>query len=733
MRITSTARKFDTSMDLQQRGFTIAASAKMFHILSDSLYKHKELAIVRELTANAYDAHIKAKTTDTPFEVHLPTPLEPFFRIKDYGTGLSEQAIYDLYTRYGGSDKTMSDELVGGFGLGSKSPFAYTDQFSVETRYKGKLIKFHAYMDDQGMPSIAKITELPTTEANGLTVEVPVASQAYQPFADAAARVLPYVPIAFNVNILPDELATVTTPPEYMATLPGSGNTIIKIKKSETHGCNVVMGIVAYPVEDSIFPYDAPEFHILRNFAFDIYAPIGAFDIAASRESLSYNQQTKDLLTKCIADAVVPFCQKIKDEIDAAPNLLEAYERYQNTSGGVRHVLARYIDKYDLGPSHPVSKLREWFLKKATWQGKEFKMFVPPGIIWRRIQSSGWRNKRPLSETYWDLSSATAPQEIDLYIVKGSRVPALYWKEKHNVPFLAFFEKDPSAILPAWLFTGDKAAVIKMFADIGMDVSSTLRDLPDVQRAAGGKRAAYGAHQYLTWLPGVSHESSRSKAADLAKYANRLVIHPDIGDKHYFDAAMGALSHAQLLDLDMGTLAHVVIPPSHKRVKETLENDGATASLLDFLKNGPGSIDREALKQHLAIQRVEDSWRSPWPFLRRFSYEVQQQFLGELEKAGLDDLWMYFVRDLWFQSMESTRVVSTSVTDQLAALQLIPEEELAREAELLEASWACHAQQTEQVWAKYALADKFDAMMNNYYTRHQWSPLLDLMIHYLKT
>ena len=74
---------------------------------------------------------------DTPFEVHLPTILEPYFSVRDYGTGLTDQEIESIYTTYFESTKTNSNEYIGALGLGSKSPFSYTDNFTVTSVKNG--------------------------------------------------------------------------------------------------------------------------------------------------------------------------------------------------------------------------------------------------------------------------------------------------------------------------------------------------------------------------------------------------------------------------------------------------------------------------------------------------------------------------------------------------------------------------------------------------------------------
>jgi hypothetical protein len=65
--------------------FRIRNSSKAFGILSSGLYSNKIKAIIRELSCNAVDSHVAADKKDVPFTIHLPTKLEPWFSIRDYG------------------------------------------------------------------------------------------------------------------------------------------------------------------------------------------------------------------------------------------------------------------------------------------------------------------------------------------------------------------------------------------------------------------------------------------------------------------------------------------------------------------------------------------------------------------------------------------------------------------------------------------------------------------------
>ena len=134
--------------------FRIRNSAKAFNILSSGLYANKIRAIIRELSCNAVDSHVAAGKSDTPFDVHLPNQLEPHFSIRDYGTGLNHEQVKNIYTTYFESTKTNSNEFIGALGLGSKSPFAYTDNFTVTAIQGNKKGIYTAFINDQGVPSI---------------------------------------------------------------------------------------------------------------------------------------------------------------------------------------------------------------------------------------------------------------------------------------------------------------------------------------------------------------------------------------------------------------------------------------------------------------------------------------------------------------------------------------------------------------------------------------------------
>lgn len=162
--------------------YTLGDPRVICRILSDNLYSNKIGSIVRELSANALDAHRMVGKEDVPFEVRLPgldglfKQDESIFSIRDYGPGLSEEDIYSLYTSYGSSSKRNDNSQIGGFGIGSKSPFAYADMFTVTSWNHGTMSKYLCFLNQEGSPCIKKLESGVSDEPSGMQVEIAVKS-----------------------------------------------------------------------------------------------------------------------------------------------------------------------------------------------------------------------------------------------------------------------------------------------------------------------------------------------------------------------------------------------------------------------------------------------------------------------------------------------------------------------------------------------------------------------------
>ena len=117
-----------------------SASQLIMDVLA-KLYDNPVEAAIREYVSNAYDANVEADATK-PVKVHLPETDEPYLSVRDYGNGLDYLNIVSVFANFGTSTKRDSDNLIGGFGIGSKSGLAVSDSIQISSVANGILNEF---------------------------------------------------------------------------------------------------------------------------------------------------------------------------------------------------------------------------------------------------------------------------------------------------------------------------------------------------------------------------------------------------------------------------------------------------------------------------------------------------------------------------------------------------------------------------------------------------------------
>ena len=317
MKLHTKTNTITKSENFVESNYSIDATAKAFAILSDGLYSNKILAVVRELSTNAYDSHVAAGCPEKPFDVTLPTSLDHEFSIRDYGTGLSKENCMSLYTTYFRSDKTDSNDAVGCLGLGSKSPFAYTDQFMVESFHNGSHMTFSAYKNENDEPVFALLSEQYTDEPNGLRVSFATEVGDSINFKYEAQNVWKYFVTIPNANI------DVEVVSQGDATMSGDDWQICN-KANRGYAKNeLVMGQIGYELDADQFEGDVYDL-LWRGYGLIIHANIGDVDITPSRESLSYNSRTKDFIHNKIKNILEEISTQTQQYIDDSPTLWDA-------------------------------------------------------------------------------------------------------------------------------------------------------------------------------------------------------------------------------------------------------------------------------------------------------------------------------------------------------------------------------------------------------------------------
>lgn len=312
------------SSGTKESNFVIKTSAASFQILSNGLYSNKVRSILRELGSNATDIHIQTGQADRPWDLHLPTMYEPYLKIRDYGTGLSEEEIvgYEengewvpgIYSSYFHSTKRDTNSQIGSYGLGSKTPFALVSSFLVESFQNGAKKSYTCFLNEEHIPTVALFSTEETTEENGLAVSFQTTD--YHRFKDESKHAFRY----FNPIPKRNIEHVVIEPPKYA--VEGKGWGYVGYGNAQ-----VIQGPVAYPISADDRKHFDPDVQWLLHHWIDIFVDIGDVSPAPSREVLQFNAHTTENLNaklKAIADDIK---NTIEVELSQAKSKLDRLKR----------------------------------------------------------------------------------------------------------------------------------------------------------------------------------------------------------------------------------------------------------------------------------------------------------------------------------------------------------------------------------------------------------------------
>jgi len=155
----------DMSIDQKSMGF-------VFDIMFSQMYRDPIGSIIREITSNCFDSHIEAGVNDAVVITIDEDDGGGFISFKDVGIGISPDRMRSVYAKPATSTKRDSNDFIGYWGLGSKSPLAYVEEgFEVITVSEGMKYEYMVHKGTSA-PQITLITSEETTEHNGTIVKI---------------------------------------------------------------------------------------------------------------------------------------------------------------------------------------------------------------------------------------------------------------------------------------------------------------------------------------------------------------------------------------------------------------------------------------------------------------------------------------------------------------------------------------------------------------------------------
>ncbi|QHB49349.1 rIIA protector from prophage-induced early lysis [Klebsiella phage PhiKpNIH-6] len=353
--------------------FTIKASAKAFRVLSSNLYKNKIRAIVRELSTNCIDAHFLNGCT-RPFEIKVPSRLDPRFVIRDFGPGLDEDGMINLYTTFFESTKNNSNDFIGALGLGSKSPLSYTNTFTVVSNHGGRS-RGYTVMMDGGLPKIRPTfdEEMAEGETTGLEITVPVKTDDISSWQHEIKYVLR--PMGAGSVVLKGTQMEVDFFPDQDV------HTTDQYNGYENNGIYAIYGKIVYPLND--VPGVKDSWLRARYSRVYIKFPLGELDITPSREELSLDPDTVANIQARVSKINQEYLERDIQELDEITNERELVRKYNEFGRAERNIIANSGVKTKLGSiatilaKYDVSKLRDMAMNSGAvaYDGDDVKLY----------------------------------------------------------------------------------------------------------------------------------------------------------------------------------------------------------------------------------------------------------------------------------------------------------------------------------------------------------------------
>ena len=321
--------KIKVSDDFEQLTYGIKSEdmGLILEILRSRMYKNPIASICREISSNARDANREAKNKNPitiRFEDNELFESNSSVVFQDEGVGISPDRMQDVFMNYGSSTKRDTNKQTGGFGLGAKTPFSYTDGYSIVTRFDGKEYTYLTAIENGKEGKMFLVDQKDTTDRNGTQIIIPIQDDDRNKFEKECYRATAFwdvKPIYENFNS-----------EQNFKQIYSYNNSKIFIDDKTQYSYNNILNSNIYMLLDGIV-YDI-DTNIIKcnNYFGSTDKPVivllgfktGELNISANRESVQYDQPTIRKIQSVVDDLTGHMSSTIDDVINQQPNYYSA-------------------------------------------------------------------------------------------------------------------------------------------------------------------------------------------------------------------------------------------------------------------------------------------------------------------------------------------------------------------------------------------------------------------------
>lgn len=494
--------------NFREHKFHVGNPAALFEIVRSTIYGDARLAVLREYSANAQDANTEASQPERPFEVYLPTMLEPTLRIRDYGFGLSEDQIADVYLGYGSSTKRETNDAIGCLGIGSKAAFSYVEAFMVISYHQGIKTSYSLYLDESQEGRGAVLASERSDEPSGIEVVIPVKQGDTDAFHERAVRLFTHWEPRPQLH----HLAAAREPQlkRAMPLLQGAGWEIHPHQcRYGTPPSRVFMGNLPYPLDAEQLELTPVGKALLQECKVLLWAPLGSLHIAGSREALRYSATTKATLQALFLALEQELQQALAAKIASSEHLWEACCRWNELVGDKTGQLPLVVGN---------------LLKEVAWRGRSLQggvIELPKSFRVVRVD----RNNRGRQDWYAHETSSIRPLRETEVFVNDTR--CMTWPRKPMILHCAGRSREhfvPLYILHCLPWDPQEQA--QLLLDVGLVGMPTrlLSSLPKPERSSAAQITDLKTRRQLFTFDRYSYSD---RPADYWDTATRPDLDPD--------------------------------------------------------------------------------------------------------------------------------------------------------------------------------------------------------------
>ncbi len=475
MKLENTAPHIESGgATIKNSKFAIGNLGMIMRILREMLYSDPINAICREICANARDAHREAGVADKPIKIHLPNRLDRNWKVRDFGPGITPDRMEHVFLRYGESTKRNDNIQQGAFGIGAKSPFSKTNQFSITTitNETGENIKraYIAHIDESEQGSLRLVYESKTEEPCGTEISVPVEERDTQSFITATLAATQYW------DDVPNSSRPILIGIEPSPVWESEGDDILEGDDWKLHSSSrdsysyhnnnakIILDGMSYPINTQHIRDIPTKDSDLLQKKLRLYFNVGELTPSANREQLQYDDKTQQQILAKLAKARQEVAVHLQKEIADKDSYSDAILYYHNFCKTLSCILPN-----DYNPLWQNHSVKNWSFNVPSGIGVRVDNFVmQKGRSYNEYLSKKEDSKVMVAEGYIIYFNDLTAERISRERIK------IILADKDNIKIvqvLTFADGNVQAGIERWRNAKNKAG-----NDVGFDIALLCDD-----------------------------------------------------------------------------------------------------------------------------------------------------------------------------------------------------------------------------------------------------------------